>query len=334
MFDVNRCDLCGICLAKCAYIECDEERAAFMIDLLVRGEYVKEMYQCVTCFACNEYCTKRARPFDLILTRLEEWGNYVTPETIHAARHSLMTPDDFIPPVVSEPVLALCTVDPYMPFPLEGQLFANMSIVKGNHFDCGGILSHFGNKSLMCERLRLLAEKYASLNVDEIIFLHDNCYSLMAEIAPTLGIELSFRPVHIFEYLLDCLKRHKYRIRPLNLKIAYQRPCSSRFTPWKEPMLDEIFKLIGVERIARQFDRQDALCCGQTFNQCIRQGDRMAYFQHLNVRDAARHGASAMVFLCPLCLDALSSQAKQEGLESYMITDLCRIALLETLSPF
>jgi Fe-S oxidoreductase len=304
-----------------------------MIDLLVRGEYVDEMYQCVTCFACNEYCPKKARPFDLILTRLEEWGNHVTPETFHAVRQSLVTSAAFIPPVVSEPVLALCTIEPGMPFTLEGQLFENMSIVKGNHFACSLIFSHLGNKTLMCEGLRLLVKKYASLNVDEIIFLHDNCYSLMAEIAPTLGIELSFRPVHIFEYLLDYMKRNKYHIRPLNLKIAYQRPCASRFTPWKEPMLDEILKLIGVERIARQFDREDALCCGQTFNKSIR-GDRMAYFQNLNIRDATRHGASAMVFLCPLCLDALSLQTKHEGLESYMITDLCRLALRETLRTF
>ena len=203
MFDETRCDLCGICLAKCPYIECDEACAAFMINRLVRGEYVDEMYQCITCFACNEYCPKKARPCDLILTRLEEWDNSITPETVHAVRHSLVTTAAFIPPVVSEPVLALCTIEPRMPFTLEGQLFENMSIVKGTHFACGVIYSHLGNKTLMYERLRLLVKKYASLNVDEIIFLHDNCYSLMAEIAPTFEIELSFRPVHIFEYLLD-----------------------------------------------------------------------------------------------------------------------------------
>jgi len=45
-------------------------------------------------------------------------------------------------------------------------------------------------------------------------------------------------------------------------KIAYQRPCGSRYTPAKEQMLDELFELIGVERVVREYDREKALCCG------------------------------------------------------------------------
>ena len=56
-----------------------------------------------------------------------------------------------------------------------------------------------------------------------------------------------------------------FHITKLNKKIAYQRPCISRYAHDLEPMLDELFQVIGVHRVARKYDRQDALCCGSLF---------------------------------------------------------------------
>jgi hypothetical protein len=38
-----------------------------------------------------------------------------------------------------------------------------------------------------------------------------------------------------------------------------------------------------------------------------------------------------MAFLCPMCLDALGSSCRDAGLETLMVSDLCRLALGETL---
>jgi hypothetical protein len=38
-----------------------------------------------------------------------------------------------------------------------------------------------------------------------------------------------------------------------------------------------------------------------------------------------------MGFLCPMCLDALGKPCRDAGLEPYMISDLCRLSLGETL---
>ena len=47
------------------------------------------------------------------------------------------------------------------------------------------------------------------------------------------------------------------------MKVAYQRPCASRYTPEKDPLVNEIFELIGVERVEPSVrGRINALCCG------------------------------------------------------------------------
>jgi hypothetical protein len=140
-----------------------------------------------------------------------------------------------------------------------------------------------------------------------------------------------FKPVHLFEHLLRYLKAHPEEVRPINLKVAYQRPCASRYSPAKEPMLDEIFGLIGVTRVDRKYDRLEALCCGQALKGFMKRGERYPEYQQLNIKDALAHGAGTMVFLCPMCLDALYKPCKDAGMETYMISDLCRLAIGETL---
>ncbi len=38
-----------------------------------------------------------------------------------------------------------------------------------------------------------------------------------------------------------------------------------------------------------------------------------------------------MVYLCPMCFRTLSKKAKDAGMSNYMISDICRLALGETL---
>lgn len=326
-----KCDFCGDCLAKCMYIDFDQKEGAREFERLVNGERVDWLRECITCFACNEYCTKGAKPFDLILERLEELGDYANPKILAAFQKNFAPKGEFKTPEVSEPVISLCTIEPNMPFPIQGKLFDGLSIVKGRHFFCNVIFPHLGNETIMREGIQSLVDKYTSLGVDEIIFMHDDCYSLMAGVAPKYGIELSFRPIHIFEYLLNYLKNHEKDVKPLNMKVAYQRPCASRLTPWKEPMQDEIFKLIGVERVARKYDRLDSLCCGQDLKGILKRGKKFPGYQDINIRDAKDNDAEAMIFLCPMCLDALSYKCGEAGLKTYMISDLCLLALGETL---
>ena len=116
------------------------------------------------------------------------------------------------------------------------------------------------------------------------------------------------------------------------MKVAYQRPCASRYTPDKEPFVDELFELIGVERVARKYDRKDALCCALPL--MFRDMARAQEVQAMNLDDAKGAGAEAVTFLCPVCVRGLAPGTKERGMDVYMLSDLCRLALGEDLPPF
>ena len=46
------------------------------------------------------------------------------------------------------------------------------------------------------------------------------------------------------------------------MKIAYQRPCSNRLVPETPHFVDATLELIGVARVERKYDGENALCCG------------------------------------------------------------------------
>jgi Fe-S oxidoreductase len=164
------------------------------------------------------------------------------------------------------------------------------------------------------------------------VFVHDDCYATVTTEAKQYGIEVPFRPIHVIEYLRDQMKARKGAIKKLNMKIAYQRPCASRYTPEKEPMVDELFDLIGVERVARKYDRKDALCCGLPL--MFRDMERGAEIQGRNLDDAKQAGATAMTFLCPVCIRGLGTGCVERGLDIYMVSDLCRLALGEQIPEY
>jgi Fe-S oxidoreductase len=129
----------------------------------------------------------------------------------------------------------------------------------------------------------------------------------------------------------DYVKAHPERVSPLNRKIAYQRPCASRYSPEIEPVLDDLFQRIGVERVERTYDRESALCCGGLFSRIY--PDRIKPLMAANLKDATEHQSEAMVFLCPLCMTTLGKAASEQGLKPVFITQLVRMALGELAFP-
>jgi Fe-S oxidoreductase len=167
----------------------------------------------------------------------------------------------------------------------------------------------------------------AKLGKKEIVVVHEDCYLMLVSKAPEYGIEVPFKVIHIVEYMLNYLKEHDSSLTKLNRRIAYQRPCASRYTPEKEPVLDELFQLIGVYRVPRRYDREDALCC-HVIGYHADSGRSMRN-RDMNLTDAKAHGAEAIIFLCPLCNMSLAPHCQWYGLSPIFIIDLCRMAIGE-----
>ena len=176
-----------------------------------------------------------------------------------------------------------------------------------------------------------MVDNLAATGAGEIVCFHEDCYALLAVKAPEYGISVPFRPVHLFEYLLSFLKENEGAVQKLNLRVAYQRPCASRYSGDKDPLLDEIFQRIGVTRVEREYDRRHALCCGSPL---LARGDREGALQtgKRNLDDAVAHGAQFLAFLCPMCSQTLRFVCEPYGMARIAVSDLCRMALGETVN--
>ncbi|MCX5858053.1 MAG: (Fe-S)-binding protein [Deltaproteobacteria bacterium] len=335
MFHEERCDFCGDCLARCHYLPFDKKSGGEAFKQLVQGEKVDWLYDCVTCIACNEYCPKDARPFDLILKKMEEAGDFTDP-ALRASMADRFKADGEPKPVAqAQRAMSVCVMEGSMPWALHGKLFEGLPLLKGRHYFCNVLFAHMGDESIMRDRLQGMVDNLAKSGAKEIVVVHDDCYAVLRGIAPEFGIKLPFRPVSIFEHLRDYLKAHPGEIKKLNMKVAYQRPCASRYTPEKDPLLDEIFAMIGVERVKRQYDGVNAICCGVELAgpnlKLFPRGKNFDPFREKNIADAKDAGAGAMVYLCPMCYRTLGKKSKEAGLTNLMISDLCRLAIGETL---
>jgi len=292
---------------------------------------------CVHCFACNEYCEKGANPFDLIIELQEE-------NKINQPHNKLISmyepPGSFKAPEkdISGPIMNICAFIDHPQF-FKGKLFEGLTLIRGRFYFCNLIYLHTGRESIPRERAPQIIQNLTEVAKiaeskgfgNEIILFHDECYTYLTTKASQYGIQVPFKPVHLFEYLLRYLKKNQAQINKLDMKIAYQRPCSSRFTPKKEYLLDEIFEIIGVERVKRKFDRIDALCCAAP-QISMGKKELAKETQRKNLEDAVNSGAEALIVTCPMCYDTLRSAVKKYKLDIFIITDLCRLALGETPS--
>jgi Fe-S oxidoreductase len=328
MFDESRCDLCGDCLTRCHYVDYDREKAVSEMSSLIQMKNTEILKKCITCAACNEYCEKGAMPFDLINQLQEKFRALPIPErTVDWFSKLSYMSSNVIEGDPTKPALSICTMEPTLPpGTLESRFFEGMKVAKGGDFFCFIGAIHIGEENPVKENAKRFVDSIASLGSKEVVFIHDDCYAMLAKVKE-YGIDVPFKAIHIIEHLLNYLKGNREAVIKLNRRIAYQRPCASRYTPEKEPMLDELFQVIGIERVKRKYDRTDALCCGGLFSRIM--PEKVKWFQDRNLKDAKKSGAEAVVFLCPLCIMSLGVRCDDYGLQPVLITDLCRMALGE-----
>ncbi|MBN1376403.1 MAG: (Fe-S)-binding protein [Dehalococcoidia bacterium] len=330
MWDASKCNFCGDCLTKCLYVDYDKNKAVADIKLLMEGKDAGILHKCITCCACSEYCPTGADPFDLILKMMEKTKSFpVGPELINGFKLTPTIPNQVIPGDADKPLLSLCV----MQFPdgaLDGQMFKGMPVAKGGDYFCYLGWVHVGMESPLPQNAKKFIDNLAALGKD-IVFIHDDCYAMIDAKVKDYGIKVPFKYMHVLEYMRNYLRDNPSKITRLNKKVAYQRPCASRLTPDKDKFVDEIFQLIGVERPARKYERETALCCSAAIVRVY--PEVAADIQTKNVDDSIKAGADAIVTLCPMCDRVLRRPTTEKGIKKIYITDLCRMALGEKPFP-
>jgi Fe-S oxidoreductase len=332
MWDASKCNLCGDCLTKCLYAAYNKDQAVAQLKDLRESKEAEILSQCITCCACKEYCPTGADPFDLICKMQEKTGTFPAPEATVALFDQLgESPSAVIAGDPAKPVLSLCVMESMISEGvLDSRLFKGMTVVKGGDYFCYIGYVHIGKESPIEKNARKFIQNLSVFGKD-IVFLHDDCYAMANVKIKDYGLNVPFKYMHLFEYLLNYLKGHRNSITKLKKKVAYQRPCASRYTPEKDCFLDEIFSLIGIERPSRKYEHETALCCTGPIIRI--RPELAAEIQAKNVNDAIECGADALITLCPMCDRILRRPTKELGLQKIHIIDLCEIALGEKRWP-
>lgn len=337
--DKEKCLACPTCdcLTKCQYMDIDEDVARTEMMKIINGEDSFVLHDCVTCYACEEYCKFGNHPFYLIVERQEALDVPPLPRPLIKRGVQVGIPFRGEPIIeeVKEPMLSLGVFSD-LAYLTQGKLFEGVSLISTDartmfHFFCQLMYLHYARTSVIKERLPGIIETIAKHNVKEVIFLHDECYGTFTSYAPAVGIEVPFKSIHLFEFLYNRLKELKDDIKPLNLKVAYQRPCSSRLSSDKHHFVDDIFKLIGAESVEREYVGENALCCGGTIIGQRREGSRHRGLdvQKRNIDDMLNAGAEVCVFNCPACMDTMGELVAEKGIKPIFMSDLCRLAIGE-----
>ncbi|MFX1477740.1 MAG: heterodisulfide reductase-related iron-sulfur binding cluster [Promethearchaeota archaeon] len=337
MFDKSNCSKCEDidCLTRCQWMDIDKETARKEMEHMINGEDSFVLKECVTCFACDEYCPYDSHPFDLITELQEKFNTFnIPPQMLNQTVMRYKPHDELklkeIDP--EKPVLNKCAFPRTNAKNMEGRLFENLQYVSGLSYFCNLLYHHVAKDSVIKERAPIILENIKKQGIKEMICFHDECYGFYTSYCERNNIELpeGFKPIHLFEYLYKYLKDHGSEINKLNMKIAYQRSCSNRFIPEIERYVDNICDLIGVERVKRTYDRENALCCTAPFATFGKTSLRTPT-QDKNIQDMIDNDAEACIFVCPMCQNTMGSKVQRKGLKSYLLSDLCRMALGEKL---
>jgi Fe-S oxidoreductase len=235
----------------------------------------------------------------------------------------------FIVGKVEEKALSYCFL-PHFNTLVKGKLFDGIawSVIFGQEFFCNAVYLHYAKASVIKDRLPRIVENIKNQGIKELVCLHDECYGTFTSLTSAYGIDTPFKPIHYYEYLYGRLRELKDSIRPLNIKAAYQRNCSARLCPETDHYVDDVFGLLGVERLKRNYDRENALCCAEIFR--MAKGPALADdVQKRNIDDMVKSGAEYCVFNCPACWDSLAHKVVKQGIKPIHMIDLCKLAIGE-----
>jgi Fe-S oxidoreductase len=329
MFKKEQCDLCGDCLVKCQWIDCEKDQAVNWMTAMMEKEHTPVIDQCITCYACNEICPQNANPFDLI-AELQEKFERVSKEIIDMTEVKFTFSGVLKESAYADRIMSTCVFGKTDGHLISGEIY-DLPKIGGKPYFCWILLSHMGAESIQKKHAREFVDRLAATGAKEIVCFHDDCYAMLAAIAPEYGIDVPFKAIHLSEYLVEYLQNKKDRLTPLNINAAYQRPCASRYTPEKEHFIDELIELCGVTRVKRVFDRENAKCCASV-KLMLNIGDPTPDVIE-NVMDAKNAGAEAMVCLCPMCMHSLNSSATKNNLPLIFLGDIARMALGEIQPP-
>ena len=242
-YDPEVCAKCETvdCLMRCDYTDYTLEQAREQRRLVLEGKDAQILHDCITCYACEEYCPYENHPFYLLVERQEQLDKGLVPVPIVNQQLGMMAIKEQEPSgPLHDTVINMCFF-PMLTEMLRGDLFADTTYFVGSDIFCNVMWLHTAGNSVIRERLPKVIDtiwtKHLEPNgIEEIVCYHDECYGTYKFLAPAFGIEVPWKSKHLFQYLYERLTQLKDKITPLNITVAYQRPCFQSLLPGDRPL--------------------------------------------------------------------------------------------------
>jgi hypothetical protein len=218
-----------------------------------------------------------------------------------------------------------------------GKLFEGANIVCGPSYSLGHGLIHGYLREQAEEHVRRAVNKLNALPAREIVFYHDESEHGL-DLARKMGLEFNFTPVSLLQWLLRRVNEAGACVG-CDLDVAVQLPCSWKYGPERDSLLDELLERMGVRRVARHYDRGRRICCAARGYFGLMGGDVHEdtsisdALVKRNVADAREAGATHLITLCPACYFSLAPAARRAGLVPMQVEGLTSLHLYGEMPP-
>lgn len=285
MFEPDRCDRCGDCLAECPVLRLRPEVAVDLIGRLVDGEYVSEVLdRCTGCMSCDAICPSDAHPYGLLLERYAEryladgipglfrgampqrdgpnlWrqlDRWLTP----SEKHNLAL---WSRPPESEEILFLGCNQRLTPYVADTALLKDIAVFSDPDQCCGEYYLRLGLIEAARGKAASLARRFKDLGVSRIIAFCPACHNTMMNLAPlALDVHFDVEIVSMVDWLTQRLEAGEIEIgNPLSGTVTVQDPChASGLEASTVENVRRLLKHIGLT--VREMDNSGAMaeCCG------------------------------------------------------------------------
>ena len=365
--DILACIQCGYCNAVCpTYDEFKWESTSprgkiyFLKRFITQGiieklfkreeEYkrgfVKSLYICAGCGACNRICPVRIELSDR-WEQLKEWlfiegyapleGHKPIRERVAAHRNPFNEPvekrDAWLPEEVelsSEPEILYfvgCT-ESYRRQEIAtatarilDRADVKFMILGKKEQCCGSPLLRTGQTDIVKEELiPQNIENLKEWGVNEVVTACSGCFNTITNDYPKVYGKLPFKILHISQYVERLLSQGRIELKnPINKTVTYHDPCHlGRHVGVYEEPRNVLRSIPGIEFVEMQRIRVQSRCCGAGGGFKIAFNDKATTIGAKRVKEALETEAELMVTTCPFCKTNLNQGA--EAIENEMRT--------------
>ncbi|MFX1376309.1 MAG: (Fe-S)-binding protein [Promethearchaeota archaeon] len=343
-FNDQTCERCGICFEQCPFIQLPIETAKEEISSLIDTRCLRDILKnCAGCAYCNIVCPTGSNPHELIreirLRHYSEKGVRSTALITEQIPHNLMAigleidsqdkKSDLLryenPPKSDIMFYVGCGIPYLFPDIAKTKLFANLPIIGGMKYCCGGYVRTFGEDEARIKGLELL-EKFNKLKVKKLITFCPGCDSMIKGVYPSIVDGFNIEGQTIIDYFVEKYHEGEFIVKnKIPERITFQDPC-----PWRN--LDrkiydgprEFLEIIGAEVVEMKHNKESSLCCGTPL--AIRNRSLAAEFAEKRISEAESVNAEIIAHICTGCYSALSNSATERNIKSYYITELAQLA--------